>query len=60
MSEKRHALHSIAKYAEDIALVVGCALFVIGAGGAFGWPYGVMVVGILAIAYGVWITERTR
>jgi len=51
-------LTALTKHAEDLALLVGSTLLGIGAGGAFGWPAGLMVVGALLVAYGVWITRR--
>lgn len=44
--------------AEDVALLLGTLMLGAGAGIRFGYPIGLMVVGALAVVYGVWITER--
>lgn len=56
--KKQHLVTTLAHHAEDIALLMGVLLLGIGAGAAFGVPYGLMVAGFLSVAYGVWITER--
>ena len=45
-------------HAEDIALVVGTVLLGTGVGLAFGLAFGLITIGALAVAYGVWITDR--
>jgi len=54
----RRRLRVLADNAEDISLAIGTLLVGLGSGAAYGWPYGLMAVGVLAVAYGVWITER--
>ncbi len=50
--------HWLLQHAEDVALVLGVALVGIGTGLEYGLGFGLMTVGTLAVAYGVWITER--
>ena len=45
-------------HAEDIALAVGGAAITVGTGIVFGAGIACIVFGVLAAAYGVWITER--
>lgn len=51
-------LKLLADSAEDMSLAAGSLVLAIGSGAAFGWPYGLMTLGALLVAYGVWITER--
>ena len=57
---KRTVPELLAAHAEDIALLVGVILLGAGAALKFGAGVGLMTVGVLAVAYGVWITERSR
>lgn len=45
-------------HAEDLALALGTLLIGVGTGTAFGFSFGLLAVGALMVAYGVWITER--
>lgn len=54
----KRVLTALAEHAEDLALAAGTAAATFGAGTTFGPGYGFMVFGALAVAYGVWITER--
>lgn len=51
---------ALAEHAEDLALLFGTCAIGIGAGIAFGAGYGLIAAGAIAVAYGVWITERGR
>ena len=42
--------------AEDVALSVGALFVSVGVGIAFGYAFGLIALGVLLIAYGVWIT----
>lgn len=59
MNDKTQRLTAgLAEHAEDIALSVGALALSVGIGLGFGFAFGLIAVGILAIAYGIWITER--
>ncbi len=42
---------------EDIVLILGAVLASVGTGIQFGYPFGLMVGGVLLLLYGVWITK---
>lgn len=46
--------------AEDYALLLGVCLVGVGTGIEYGVGFGLLSVGALCTAYGVWITERSR
>ena len=50
------ALKALLEYAEDVALLLGAALLSVGSGLVFGAGYALMALGVLLVAYGVWIS----
>lgn len=40
---------------EDVCLGTGAACVAVGIGAAFGWPFGLAALGMLLVAYGVWV-----
>ena len=59
MAGKRGRLtEAIAGHAEDLALAIGATALSAGIGLEFGYPCGLIALGAIALAYGVWITER--
>lgn len=49
---------ALAEHAEDVALSVGLVMLGVGCGAAFGWPFGLMVVGALLVVLGFWLAWR--
>ena len=49
---------ALAEHAEDAALSVGLVMLGVGSGAAFGWPFGLIVVGALLVALGFWLAWR--
>ena len=43
--------------AEDVSLGLGSVCIAIGTGIAFGYGFGLIALGVLMVAYGVWITR---
>lgn len=58
--KRRRMSQSFVNHAEDIALTVGALMLAVGAALLFGAPAGLLTLGALLVAYGVWITERRR
>jgi hypothetical protein len=59
---QEEALMRIARFsdhAEDISIGGGGLLLSLGAGMAFGLAASLMCAGVLLLAYGVWITDRS-
>ncbi len=48
----------LARHAEDAALSVGLVMLGVGCGAAFGWPFGLIVVGALLVVIGFWLAWR--
>lgn len=48
----------LARHAEDAALSVGLVMLGVGCGAAFGWQFGLIVVGALLVVLGFWLAWR--
>lgn len=57
---KRSAADVLAEHGEDLALASGALMLGAGVGMQFGVAFGLMAVGALLVAYGVWITTGRR
>lgn len=52
----RQLVAALADHAEDIALAMGALFIAGGLGWKLGWWAALVAFGVLAVAYGVWIT----
>lgn len=54
----RHLVETAAARAEDIALAAGALLIASGLALKVGWWSALVALGVIALAYGVWITGK--